>query len=329
VRLVILTLPGMRAFEVSSIMEVFAGHPDAPALSGGSIRVVSPQGGTVDIGHGISIDTDPLHGISPAETVIVPGFDSVPDLIRRIDGGEIDDLLEILRLAHAKGAQIASVCTGAFILAAAGLLDGVRATSHWMTTGLLRERFPRVILEPNVLYTHDRKRRLWTSAGVTASIDLCLALLAAEKGATTAATAARGMVIPAARHGGQAQYVPPRFGDHELPGGEFSALHAAVRADLARPWPIAELARICVMTPRTLQRRFRRASGMTPREWIVNERLTVAREMLETSTLPIEEVAQRAGFGDADLLRKHFTRRLGTTPSRYRDTFRVPVESRG
>ncbi|MDR2322459.1 MAG: helix-turn-helix domain-containing protein [Microbacterium sp.] len=330
-RLVILLLPDMRAFEVASILEVFAGHPDTPALEGDAIRLVSPSGGEMELGHCFRIRTDPLLRVDPGETLIVPGFERVDGVIRSLDSGALDPVLDVIRRAHRAGAQIASACTGAFVLGAAGLLDDVLSTTHWMMSDLLVRRHPRIVLEPNVLYTHDADRRIWTSAGVTATIDLCLAMLAAERGFATAAASARGMVIPAARSGGQAQYVPARYGDHEVPDRLFRAMQSAVREDLARSWTTEDLARVAHMTTRTLQRRFREARGMSPMQWVIRERLASARELLESTSLSIEQVAHRVGFTSAELLRKHFHRVVGIAPGRYRESFgarSAPGESR-
>ena len=327
-RLVVLLLPDMRAFEVASILEVFAGHPEEPVLDEDSIRLVSASGGEIELGHGFRVHTDPLTAVDPDETLIIPGFERVDGVLGALDSGELDPLLETVRRAHQGGTQIASVCTGAFVLGAAGLLDDVISTTHWMMSDLLVQRHPRIVFAPNVLYTHDEERRIWTSAGVTAAIDLCLAMLAAERGFAIAATAARGMVIAAARRGGQAQYVPPRHGDQDVPDRLFSELQIAVRGDLARSWTTESLAEVAHLSPRTLQRRFREARGTSPMQWVIHERLASAQELLESTSLSTEQVAHRVGFLSAGLLRRHFRRVVGTTPGRYRESFGSRTEQR-
>jgi len=186
---------------------------------------------------------------------------------------------------------------------------------------LLVRRHPRIVFTPNVLYTHDAGQRIWTSAGVTATIDLCLAMLAAERGFASAAASARGMVIPAARRGGQAQYIPPRYGDDDVPDRLLRELQFAVRGDLTRSWTTENLAAAAHMTPRTLQRRFQEARGISPMQWVIHERLASARELLESTSLTVDQIAHRVGFTDAELLRRHFRRVVGTTPGRYREAF--------
>ena len=315
-----LLLPDMRTFEVASVFEVFAGNPEERANPMHTIRVASPDGGEVELGHGFRVPTERFGRIDDDETLFVPGFDRVDGVIASLDSGGLDRVLGLLRDAHRRRVQIVSACTGAFVLGAAGLLDGVRVTTHWMMAALLASRHPRALLEQNVLYTHDPERRIWTSAGVTASIDLCLAILASEHGHAAAAASARGMVIPAGRHGGQAQYIPARFGEQEVSDEFLSAVQAAVRADLTRRWTTEALAEIAHMTPRTLQRRFRDTRGMSPSHWVTLERLASARELLEMTALRVDQVAHRVGFS-AEILRMHFARVLGTTPSRYRETF--------
>jgi transcriptional regulator GlxA family with amidase domain len=198
------------------------------------------------------------------------------------------------------------------------------ATTHWRYCELLQRRHGRIRVDPTVLYTHDAERRLWTSAGVTAGIDLALAIVAAHHGASVAAEIARSMVLSAGRRGGQAQYVPVRYRAHEALGTVLDELREHVRQHLTRPWTLGELSALAHTSPRTLQRRFASRTGMSMSRWLIDERLTAARELLESTTLTIEQIAQRVGFASADLLRKHFAARFGTPPSRYREAFGHP-----
>lgn len=319
-RVVVLLMHGMRAFDITAVLEVFAEDRTGRGVPYDDVVVVSPHAEVV-LKHGMRLAARPLTAAAGAELVLVPGSSDLPHLLDALDEAEGRAARHALLDAHAAGATLASLCTGAFLLAATGLLDGAQATTHWSACDLLAERHPRLQVQHNVLHTRDHTGRLWTSAGVSAGIDLCLALHAAAHGAAAAATVARSMVLPAARHGGQAQYVPVRHRPRERAGAEFENLRAAVRDQITRPWSLAELAVAAHVAPRTLQRRFALETGTTPARWVLTERLAAARELLETTHLSVEQIAHRAGFGSADLLRKHFTTHLATSPTRYREAF--------
>lgn len=225
---------------------------------------------------------------------------------------------EALRQAHDRGAILATHCTGVFILAAAGLLDGRRATTHWRWTDRFAARFPQVTLTPEVLYVDEGS--ILTSAGVAAGIDLFLYLLRREHGAAAATAIARDMVVPPSRDGGQAQYlttpVPVDCDDERL-----ADVIGWARANLDRRLTVPDLAGRALMSPRTFARHFKDATGTTPRAWLLGQRLHRAEELLETADLPVEEVAQRVGFGTAAALRTQFVRRRGVPPRDYRRTF--------
>jgi transcriptional regulator GlxA family with amidase domain len=229
-----------------------------------------------------------------------------------------EEVHEAIRSAYQRGAIVASHCTGAFLLAAAGLLAGRRATTHWRWTAAFRERFPAVTLQPEVLYVDEG--RILTSAGGGAGIDLCLYLLRREHGAAVATALARDMVVPPHRDGGQAQYVAvpvPMSCDDERLG----AVIAWAREHLDRRVTVAELAARAVMSPRSFARHFKAVTGTTPHAWLLGERLHRAEELLETANLSIELVARQAGFGTAAALREQFVRRRGVPPRDYRRTF--------
>ncbi len=314
----VVLLDGMRSFDLAAVLEVFADDGRRGGVVD-EVRLVSPRAGVV-LEHGLTVSARPLADLAGAELVLVPGFADVARWLAAPDARE-REVADALRAAHAAGAQLASLCTGAFLLARTGLLDGVAATTHWRHASLLAELHPAVRVDPHVLYTHDEGRRLWTSAGVAAGVDLCLALVADRHGSAAAADVARSMVLPAVRSGGQAQYVPARYGQHETRSGGLVALQDLVRRDLGRAWTLAELASAARTSPRSLQRRFGDLLGMSPSQWLVQERLTAARELLEGSVLGVEQVAQRVGFGSSDLFRKHFAAQLGVSPSRYREAF--------
>ncbi|MEV8535755.1 helix-turn-helix domain-containing protein [Streptomyces sp. NPDC051211] len=225
---------------------------------------------------------------------------------------------EALTAAHERGALVAGHCVGAFALAAAGLLDGRRATTHWRFAGLLADRHPNVAVEPDALYVDQGQ--VVTGAGAAAGFDLCLHLLRREYGATTANAIARDLVLPSHRDGGQAQYlatpVPEDSQDERL-----ADVLAWAREHLHEPLPVAELARRALMSRRSFARRFAASTGTTPHAWLLGLRLSRAEELLETTDLPVEEIARMAGFGSAAVLRSQFVRRRGVPPRSYRRSF--------
>lgn len=326
-RVAVLLMAGMRAFDVAAALEVFAGDRRKRGVPFDDVVPVAAHAEVV-LEHGMRMPARPLAAAAGADLVLVPGSADLSRLLGALDEPNGLTARRALLDAHAAGATVASLCTGAFVLAATGLLDGAAATTHWSACELLARRHPRLRVQNNVLHTQDDTGTLWTSAGVSAGIDLCLALHAQSHGAAAAATVARSMVLPAVRHGGQAQYVPARRQPQEKVGAEFETLRTAVSADPARSWSLAQLAATAHVAPRTLQRRFTAEAGTTPAKWVLRERLAVARELLETTQLGIEQVANRAGFGSADLLRKHFARQLETSPSRYREAFTRAVPPR-
>jgi AraC family transcriptional activator FtrA len=252
-----------------------------------------------------------LDALDDADTIVVPGWAS-PEI------EPSDALVAALRRAHRRGARIVSICTGAFVLAAAGLLDGRRATTHWLYVDLLKERYPQVELDPGVLYVVDGQ--VMTSAGTAAGIDLCLHIVTSDYGADVAAAVSRRMLMPLHRSGGQAQYV-----DTPVPaarGDEMNELLAWAIERLSAGLTVDDLARHAAVSPRTLTRRFRQATGLAPGEWLQAERLRLARRLLETSDDPIERVARNAGYDTPVAMRAQFARRLRTSPRAYRRTFR-------
>ncbi|MFD5126576.1 GlxA family transcriptional regulator [Streptomyces olindensis] len=266
-------------------------------------------------GHGLSLRTPyGLDDLVGADTVIVP---SVPDPCVEEGRPLPPELTDALRRAHAAGARMVSLCTGAFALAEAGLLDGRRATAHWMHTAQLAERYPKVEVDASVLYVDDGD--VLTSAGLTAGLDLCLHLVRRDLGAHVANQLARRMVVPAHRPGGQAQFIElsvPASDDEGL-----APVLAWARAHLDRPLTVADLARRAAMSPRTFYRRLQAATGTTPLQWLLDQRLGRARSLLESTDLPIEKVGELSGLGTANNLRHHFLKHLGVSPGDYRRAF--------
>jgi AraC family transcriptional regulator, transcriptional activator FtrA len=300
-------------FEAAVACEVFGRtRQDFPVPWWYEVVLCAAQSEPLRTAEGLSLDGGRgLSELERADTVIVP---ACADL----QGDPPGELLDALRAAHARGARIASICTGAFTLAAAGLLDGRRATTHWMHGAELVARWPSVQLDANVLYTQDGQ--VFTSAGECAGLDLCLHLVRLDHGSRVANGLARRMVLPPHRDGGQAQYM-----DSTTLGGEPATLGPVLdwaRAHLDEPLTIDDLAGRAAMSRRTFQRHFRSLTATTPLQWLLHARIARARELLETTDDTVDRIAQRCGFGTAHSLRTHFTRINGVGPHRYRQTFR-------
>ncbi|MFI9236639.1 GlxA family transcriptional regulator [Streptomyces sp. NPDC053079] len=255
-----------------------------------------------------------LEGLAGADTVIVP---SVPEACVDGDRELPPDLLTALRRAADDGARMVSLCAGAFALAAAGILDGRRATAHWMHTEQLARRHPGVAVDDSVLYVDDGD--VLTSAGVTAGLDLCLHLVRRDLGAHVANQLARRLVVPAHRPGGQAQFVdlsvPATDDDGLAPVLEWATAH------LDRPLTVDDLARRAGTSPRTLHRRLHAATGATPLQWLLTQRLARAQSLLESTALSVERISELSGLGTGANLRRHFALHFGVTPTDYRRAF--------
>ena len=308
-KVVALVFPGVVAFDLATPAQVF-GHPAERRRYAFSVCTPRPGAVATHTGFGIVAEHG-LEALAGADTVVVPGHD---DVEREWPA----DALAALRDAHARGARVASVCTGAFVLAAAELLDGRRATTHWHDAPTLAALHPAVTVDPDVLYVDEGD--VLTSAGVAAGIDLCLHMVRADHGAERANRVARRIVVAPHRSGGQAQFVDrpvPHAADHGLESTRAWAL-----GRLAEPLTVAALARHALMSERSFARRFRAETGTTPLRWLIEQRVAHARRLLEGTDLPVEEVAARSGFGTAMSLRDHFGRAVDTTPTAYRRAFR-------
>jgi AraC family transcriptional regulator, transcriptional activator FtrA len=311
-RIAIPVTAGLPMFELAVACEVFDAHrQDFPVPWWYEVQLCAVQDGPVRLAEGLIFDgAAGLGEIARADTVIIPACADV-----QCDPPPA--LLDALRAAFDNGARIASICTGAFTLAAAGLLDGRRAATHWMHAGELARRWPAVRVEPNVLYTDDGQ--ILTSAGSAAGLDLCLHIVRRDHGTRIANALARRLVIPPHREGGQAQYT-----ERPLPADGSPGLGPCLdwaRAHLELPLTVADLARQARMSPRTFARRFRETTGTTPLQWLCAERVRQAQDLLENTDDTIDAVAGTCGLGSAHRLRTHFTRVTGVTPHEFRRTF--------
>ncbi len=301
---------GVSAFEMAIPFEVFGISRAAEGLPPFDFFVCSPREGLISATSGLQVVAP--HRLGPvltADLVVVPpcGTEYHPPA----------ELVQALRTAYDRGATIASLCTGAFTLARAGLLEGRRVVTHWFHEAAFRTEFPHLELVPDVLYVEDG--RIATSAGTAAGIDLCLHLVRRSHGAAVANEIARRMVVPPHREGGQAQFVrtPVPHCQAQTLAPVLSWATGRLDEDLSVP----VLARRAAMSERTFARRFRLETGMTPHQWVQQQRILLAEQLLEDGGMGVEEVARRTGFGSGAMLRHHFARIRRTTPIAYRRTF--------
>lgn len=304
--MVAVALPDVVAFDLSIAAQVFGHREERERYA---FTVCAERPGAVMSTTGFTINApDGLETLGEADTVIVPGYYPLHEPSPAV--------LTALRSAAARGVRIASICIGAFALAATGLLDGKSATTHWQEADSFRARFPAVRLNPEVLYVDEGQ--LLTSAGLSAGIDLCLYMVGRDYGASAAAGVARRMVVAMHRPGGQAQYARRPLPED---GGLGPTLSWAV-TEMHRPLTVGHMARHAGLPPRTFARQFRDQFHMTPMRWLADQRLLEARRLLEVTSLSVDDVAERCGLGSAATLRAHLARALGITPTEYRRSAR-------
>ena len=310
-RIAALCLGELVAFDLSTAAEVFdlAWRSNRPAYE---FTPCSVDGRAVTTTTGFEIaGLAGLDAIARAQTVLVPGY---RDLLEPPP----EPALEALRTAADRGARMVSICTGAFALAYAGILDGRRATTHWFSADAMSRMFPLIEVDADALYVDEGD--VLTSAGLSAGIDLCLHIVRADHGERVGARVARAMVAAPHRAGGQSQFIeralPPANGD-----GSLEAARAWALEHLTEPLDVPTLAARAGVSPRTFARRFVAETGTTPLKWLHTQRVLEARRLLEYTDLSIEQVAARSGFGSAPSLREHFRRATQTTPTAYRRTF--------
>lgn len=300
-------------FLLSIPATVFREDADLPDLPRFRLLVCSAETPVLQSNGGFSLQTEhTLQDAVQADIVIVPSWRDPQEM-------PPEPLLQCLQAAHSRGALVVGLCLGTYVLAAAGLLDGRSATTHWRWSADLGQRYPQITLKPDVLYVDEGD--IITSAGVAAGIDCCLHLLRRLHGAEAASHVARRMVVPPHRQGGQAQYI-------ELPLSKsatedrFSQQLEWLQRHLEQPHSLDSLATRFCMSRRTFTRRFRQVTGTTVGAWLLNQRLALAQRLLESTAKPIDLVAQEAGFGSEVSLRQQFSKLLQTSPARYRREFR-------
>ncbi|PDT10036.1 transcriptional regulator FtrA [Rhizobium sp. M1] len=309
---VALIYEGLCTFEFGIAVEVFGLERPEMGPAWYRFAAASPETGPIRAAGGVKVVADgSLELLSQAETIVIPGWKSVDEPVP-------DQVIRALQEANRRGVRILSICSGVFVLAEAGLLDGKRATTHWRYTETLALRYPNITVTPDVLYVDEGD--ILTSAGSAAGLDLCLHLVRRDFGSEAANKVARRLVIPPHRDGGQAQFIEaPVPKAHE--SARLGLLLDYLQKNIAERHSLEALARLAGMSKRTLLRRFEAATGKTPARWLLDTRLSNARELLETSDLTVDTVAEVVGFGSATLLRHHFRQQFATTPIAYRLAF--------
>ncbi|KDN74974.1 GlxA family transcriptional regulator [Streptomyces olindensis] len=308
-------LDGVNPFELGVVCEVFGTDRSDDGLPVYDFAVASAEGTSLRMNSGVSLQVE--HGLERLETADLIAVPAGHSYATRDFPPE---LLDALRRGVDRGARVLSVCSGAYVLAAAGLLDGRRCAVHWKHAEDLARRYPRVDVEPDVLYVDEDP--VITSAGTAAGIDACLHLVRKEQGPEVANKIARRMVVPPHRDGGQAQYI-----ERPLPHPEadtIGELLAWLERHLDEEVTVEQLAARAHMSPRTFARRFQQETGTTPYRWVLRQRVLLAQRLLEATDETMDAIAGRTGFGNAAALRHHFVRAVGTTPNAYRRTFRGP-----
>lgn len=299
-------------FEFGCVTELFALERPELGIDWYRFSVCAIEPGPLRAAGGITV-TAPyaLRRLDSADTIVVPGWrdpDEVPP----------EALLKKIRAAHRRGARLCSICSGVFVLAAAGVLDGKTVTTHWRYAEKLQQRYPNVHVQSDALYVDEGQ--IITSAGSAAGLDMLLHLVRRDYGSAVANRVAQRLVVPPHREGGQAQFVPRPMPRDE--SGRLAKLIDWARQHPALPHTLRSLAERAAMSPRTLQRHFQDATGMAPYEWLTHERVAVARELLEAQpSMPMLRIAELAGFGSEESMRRHFRRIAHTSPAAYREKF--------
>jgi AraC family transcriptional activator FtrA len=300
-------------FEFGCVAELFALSRPELGVQWYDFAVCASEPGPLRAAGGITVEAPhSLQLLDRAATIVIPGW-------RDAHEAPPQALVRKIRAAYERGARLCSICSGVFVLAAAGVLDGKSATTHWRYAELLAKQHPRIRVEANALYVDQGQ--ILTSAGSAAGLDMLLHLVRRDYGPRIANQVAQRLVIPPHRDGDQAQYVPRPVAPDD--SGRLSRLLDWIRSHLNEQHSIASLSRRASMSPRTLLRRFKETTGLAPNEWIVRERVAAAREMLESGRVTLARVAERAGFGSQESLRRHFRLLVGVAPAAYQKRFRA------
>lgn len=304
---------GLCAFEYGIAAEIFGlSRPEhgAPLYT---FRSIAFEQGPLRLSGGLTFQADhDLTALAEVDTVIIPGW-------RDKDAPVSDALCQAVRDIHARGGRIVTICSGVYVLAAAGLLKGKRVTTHWRYAEDLAQKYPDIIVTANALYTEDDN--IITSAGSSAGIDACLHVVRSDKGAEVANSVARRLVMHAHRQGDQAQYIERPV--PEVPDSRRLAhVTKYVQTHIKETHSVASLSRQAGMSPRTFQRRFNALTGLPPMKWVISERVNAARVLLETTSLSVESISENTGFNQAEALRYHFRKSLGISPLNYRQRFK-------
>ena len=314
-KVAVLAYGGLCIFELGIVVEIFGLPRPEMEVDWYKFEICSLERGPLRATGGIHVQASRgLRSLARAGTIVIPGW-------RRLDEPPPAPLLNALRSAHARGARLVSICSGVFLLAATGLLDGKRATTHWRYADKLSTQFPKVRVDPGVLYVDEGS--ILTSAGSAAGIDLCLHIVRKDYGAEIANRVARRLMMAPHRDGGQAQFVPDPVGSHATCG--LAPVMQWAQSHLDEVLRVNDFARRAAMSPRTFARQFRQQTGTTPHQWITHQRLLAAQRRLEKTDEGMDQIAEAVGLQTAATLRQHFSRTLRTTPTAYRRRFSTKV----
>jgi len=308
---VALAYDGLCTFEFGIVVEMF-GLPRPELEEWYAFKIAMIEPGPIRATGGMQLVSNGggLGVLAKADTIVIPGWRGPAAPVPM-------PLIRALRRASARGTRLVSICSGVFVLAATGLLDGKSATTHWRYAGTLRKMYPKIAVNPDILYTDNGN--IFTSAGSAAGLDLCMHIVRKDHGVRVANSVARRLVIAPHREGGQVQFIDSAVGDEGLPW--LSNLFAWIDANLERRLAIVQLAAKAHMSLRTFSRKFQGAVGVSPGDWLISRRVQAAKDLLETTSDSIEMVASRCGFASAAVFRQHFSKRVKTTPRAYRLSF--------
>ncbi len=305
-------------FEMGCAIEVFALPRPELKVPWYDFKICSAQRGAIQALGGITVKVpNSLKILEQADTIIIPGWSHFDSSGNQFEKKPAPALLKHLKAAYQRGARICSICTGVFLLAATGLLDGKTATTHWKYAEKLAKQFPKITVHANALYLDEGQ--IITSAGSAAGIDMMLHIVRSDHGTKIANLVAQRLVVSPQRNGDQAQFIPNAVQNDET--GRLSKLMQWIRSNPSKPHTLKSMAERAKMSTRTLQRKFLETTDLTPIAWVTLERISVARELLEITQEPMARIAEKSGFGSEESFRRHFRLLVGTSPSLYRNQF--------